>query len=39
VPELQRLKIVQRCCELAHWAGKNLYHVQPWEFLAQLEST
>jgi HDOD domain-containing protein len=35
---LQRRKILERCGELIAWVGKNLYHVHPWEFMAQLES-
>jgi hypothetical protein len=39
MPVLQRTKMLQRCSELVGWADKNLYHVQPWEFMAQLESS
>lgn len=38
LPVLQRSKILQRCSELVGWAGKNLYHLHPWDFLEQMES-
>lgn len=35
---LQRARILQRGSDIAAWVDKNLYHVHPWEFMAQLEN-
>ena len=38
LPMLQRRKILYRCSAIMAWVSKNLYHVHPWEFMAQLEN-
>ncbi len=38
MPVLQRSQLLQRCCELARWAAKSLYELNPWDFMTQLEN-
>lgn len=38
MPVLQRSQLLQHCCGLAQWAAKNLYELNPWDFMTQLEN-
>jgi len=33
----RREMLMERCLELARWAGENLYRLEPWDFLSRLE--